>query len=181
MRLVNLAPGVWSVQELLRLPGGLGFPTGAGLFQLGDGSLMLVSPTPHLGEVAGEIAGLGPVSAIVEPSALHHLGLAAARAAFPGARAFGPPGLAPKIRGQAPVEPLRDAPGVPWAGTIELVPVEGMPRVEETALFHHPSGTLWLTDMAFNVRTADHLASGSSYVSTGRSAASAPRGSRARR
>ena len=26
-----------------------------------------------------------------------------------------------------------------------------------TALFHRPSGTLWVTDLVFNVRTSDHL------------------------
>ena len=38
-----------------------------------------------------------------------------------------------------------------------MVPVEGMPRLEESAFFHWPSGTLWLTDMAFNIRTSEHL------------------------
>jgi hypothetical protein len=63
----------------------------------------------------------------------------------------------PCPRGQPPVEPLPDGPGAPWAGTVETVPVEGMPRIEETAFFRRPSGTLWLTDMAFNIRTSEHL------------------------
>lgn len=157
MALVNLCPGVWYLDERLRLPGGLRFPTRGALFTLADGSLMLVSPPPRIGDVARDVAALGSVSAIIEPSVEHHLGLAAARAAFPGARAFGPPGLGRKIRGQPPVEPLPDGPGAPWAGTVETVPVEGMPRLEETAFFHRPSGTLWLTDMAFNIRTSEHL------------------------
>jgi hypothetical protein len=81
------------------------------------------------------------------------------RAAFPEAPAFGLPGLGRKIRGQPHVEPLPDGPKAPWAGTVEMVPVEGMPRLEETAFFHRPSGTLWLTDMAFNIRTNEHLPS----------------------
>ena len=95
--------------------------------------------------LAAEISARGPVSAIVEPNALHHLGLAAARAAFPGARTFGPRGLARKISGQPLPEPLVDAPGVPWWGAVE------------TVLFHRPSRTLWVMDLAFNVRTSDHL------------------------
>jgi len=157
MALVNLCPGVWYLDEILRLPGGLRFPTRGALFTLADGSLMLISPPPRIGEVARDVAALGPVSAIVEPSALHHAGLAPARAAFPGARTSGPPGLERKIRGQRPVEPLADVAGAPWAGVVDLVPIEGMPRIEETALFHRPSGTLWITDLAFNIQTSEHL------------------------
>lgn len=157
MSLVNLCPGVWFLDEILRLPGGFRFPTRGALFALQDGSLMLISPPPRIGEVARAVAALGPVSAIVEPCANHHVGLAPARAAFPGARTFGPPGLARKLRGQPPVEPLPDGAAAPWAGTVETIPVEGMPRLEETAFFHRPSGTLWLTDVAFNIRTSEHL------------------------
>jgi membrane protein implicated in regulation of membrane protease activity len=156
MTLVNLAPGVWTSAEIVRLPA-IRFPVRVGVFRLGDGSLMLVSPTPRIGELAAEISALGPVSAIVEPNALHHLGLAAARAAFPAARSFGPPGLAGKISGQPLPEPLVDGPGVPWSGAVDLVAVEGMPHTEETVLFHRSSRTLWVTDLAFNVRTSDHL------------------------
>jgi len=156
MSLVNLGPGVWTVSEILPLPG-IRFPVRSGFFRLGDGSLMLVSPTPRIGAVAAEISALGPVSAIVAPNLLHHLGLAAARAAFPSARTFGPPGLVRKLRGQTQPEPLVDAPGVPWLGVIDLVRVEGIPRCDETVLFHRPSRTLWLTDLVFNVLTSDHL------------------------
>ncbi len=156
MTLVNLAPGVWTSAEILRLPG-IRFPVRVGVLRLGDGSLMLVSPTPRIGELAAEISALGPVSAIVEPNALHHLGLAAARAAFPAARSFGSPRLAAKISCQPLPEPLVDGPRMPWSGSVELVPVEGMPRREETVLFHRSSRTLWVTDLAFNVRTSDHL------------------------
>ena len=156
MSLVNLATGVWTSADILRLPG-IRFPVRTGVFRLGDGSLMLVSPTPSIGAVAAEISALGSVSAIVEPNLLHHLGLTAARAAFPGARVFGPPGLARKVAGQPAPEPLVDGPRVPWSGAVELVPVEGMLGCDETALFHRPSATLWVTDLAFNVRTSDHL------------------------
>ena len=118
MALVNLAPGVWTSAEILRLAG-IRFPVRVGVFRLGNGSLMLISPPPRVGELAAEISAVGPVSAIVEPNALHHLGLAAARAAFPGARTFGPRGLARKISGQPLPEPLVDAPGVPWSGAVE--------------------------------------------------------------
>src|SRR5262245_44398707 len=156
MALVNVAPGVWTLAESLRLAGNR-FPVRTGLFRLGDGSLMVVSPTPHLPGAAREISALGPVSAIVEPNTLHHLGLPGARAAFPAARAFGPPGLGKKIAGQPPVEPLADAPGVPWAGAVELISVEGMPRLEETVLFHRASRPLWVTDLVFNVQSSEHL------------------------
>jgi len=39
----------------------------------------------------------------------------------------------------------------------EAVPIEGMPRLQETVLFHRPSATLWLTDVAFHIRTSEHL------------------------
>ncbi len=88
---------------------------------------MLISPPRCIGEVARDVAVLGPVSAIIEPSLEHHLGLAAARAAFPEARAFGPPRLERKIRGQRPVEPSPtwpERPGRPGCSRRTAIPVE---------------------------------------------------------
>lgn len=155
MEPVNLAPGLWVLDDILRLPG-LRFPVRSAIFQLQSGNLLVLSPLPHIGEVAAAITSLGRVTAIVAPSALHHLGLPAARLAFPGARVFGPTALKSKLRGQPLPEPLVDAAENPWTGAMELVPVEGMPRLAETAFFHPSSGTLWLTDLCFNIRHSDH-------------------------
>jgi hypothetical protein len=155
MEPVNLAPGLWVLDDILRLPG-LRFPVRSAIFQLQSGNLLVLSPLPRIGEVAAAITSLGRVTAIVAPSALHHLGLPAARLAFPGARVFGPTALKSKLRGQPLPEPLVDAAENPWTGAMELVPVEGMPRLAETAFFHPSSGTLWLTDLCFNIRHSDH-------------------------
>jgi hypothetical protein len=155
MEPVNLAPGLWVLDDILRLPG-LRFPVRSAIFQLQSGSLLVLSPLPRIGEAAAAVSALGPVAAVVATSALHHLGLRAARLAFPGARVFGPPALKSKLRGQPMPEALVDAAENPWTGTMELIPIEGMPRLAETAFFHRSSGTLWLTDLCFNIRRSDH-------------------------
>jgi len=155
MEPVNVAPGLWVLDDILRLPG-LRFPVRSGIFQLQSGNLLILSPLPRIDEAAAAINVLGRVTAIVAPSALHHLGLPAARLAFPRARVFGPTALKAKLHGQPMPEPLVDAAENPWTGTMELVPIEGMPQLSETAFFHRSSGTLWLTDLCFNIRRSDH-------------------------
>ena len=38
-----------------------------------------------------------------------------------------------------------------WQGSIEIIPIQGLPKLSEYAIIHKPSRTLILTDLVFNV------------------------------
>ena len=102
---------------------------------LGD-RLTCLEPTVPLAE-------LRPRGEPLRPRAVH------------AAKLVGRPGLAKK-RAELSIEPLAERPPELWRGVLEHRVVEGMPKLDELAFFHAPSRTLILTDMAFNVRSAEH-------------------------
>ena len=155
MQLRPLADDLWHAERPLNLGGGLRLQTRTTVVRLPSGELVVISPLPRLEELQDALRGLGPVAALVAPNLMHHLGLVGMARAFPAARVFGRPGLAKK-RAELSIEPLAERPPELWRGVLEHRVVEGMPKLDELAFFHAPSRTLILTDMAFNVRSAEH-------------------------
>ena len=90
--------------------------------------------------------------AIVLPNKLHHLYAREALAAWPDALSYGAPGLAAKVKGLRIDHELEDEPPAAWQGVIDLHLFRAAPSMNEAVLFHRPSGTLLLTDLAFNLR-----------------------------
>jgi hypothetical protein len=149
--------GLWSVEDSLRLPGGITLPVRTVVVGLPGGGTVLLSPLPRLAQVREALDGLGPVRALVAPNLLHHLGLPAAQALYPQARVFRRPGLDAKRPDVRFTDLLGEAPPALWAGVLEQVEVHGMPRVQEVAFVHRLSRTLLLTDLCFNVHSAPDL------------------------
>ena len=142
-----LAPGVWHVEGRLRLSPGIHFPVRSTLVDTGEG-LALVSPLGFDDETAARIDALGAVTFLVAPNLFHHLFLEAATARWPEAKVLAPPGLRSKRPGLTIDGDPSSLPGV------EVHRVAGMPKLEEHALFHRPSGTLVVTDLVFNMHRA---------------------------
>lgn len=98
-----------------------------------------------------QLTDAGEVEALVVPTAFHNTGIAESCEAFPGARAY----LTRGVRRRAlPADRChRLSEGLPpeWAGEIEPLPIDGMPRVNEVALLHPASGTLIVSDLCFNL------------------------------
>lgn len=115
----------------------------------GRGELLVHAPGPMDEEDVRAIRALGDVVAIVAPNNLHHLFLGAAKNAFAEATVYAPRSLSEKVRGLPVDAPLE---GSPWAGVFEAIPIEGVPKMGETAFIHAPSKTLVATDLAFNLR-----------------------------
>lgn len=151
MPLVSHAPGVWSISHALTVGGLLPMGTRTTVLRLGGGGLLVHAPGRLSADDVAAIGALGPVEAIVAPNREHHLFFGAARAAFPQARGFAVPGVQARVR--APVDGAFGA-GVagPWEDGLVAIDVEGMPRMEETLLFHPASGTLVTCDLSFNIR-----------------------------
>ncbi len=135
-----LADGVWQVEgPSLNMIGGVMIPSRSTVLRLANGSLLAYSPIAVM-EVAGEVAH------VVAPNRLHHRFVDAARARWPGAAYHDH------------TCPADDA--------LESVHVDGVPKIDETVVFHRPSGTLVCADFVFHM-TAENLRTRLAFALTG--------------
>jgi len=146
---IAVAPDLWSIDRRYRLPGGLRLPTRATVIRLSSGGLLVVSPPPVEAGGLEQLDALGAVEEVLVPNSFHYLGAAAFSARYPRAALRLAPGLHARVAGLRGDE-LGETPAS-WGCLVEplvLGPVRG---IAEVALFHRPSATLILTDVAFNM------------------------------
>jgi hypothetical protein len=150
MELQARAPEVWTVDVPLTIAGAeLG--TRMTVVRLGDGGLVLIAPCPIDEALAGELAGLGPVRALIAPNAFHHFYFVAAAKRYPEAACFVAEGVKEKLS-EAPgrLQILSHEPEPLWKADLEQCRIEGAPLSNEVVFFHPTSKTLVLTDLCFN-------------------------------
>lgn len=154
MALRRFADGVWvasAPQKFMSWELG----TRMTVLRLSDGSLVVHSPIALDDSLKNSIVALGPVGHIVAPNLFHHLYTAAAIAAFPEAKLHGPAGLRkkrPDLRLDATLgEQLEPT----WRDDLEALEIQGT-MLEETVLWHKPSGTLVCADLVENFRGGAH-------------------------
>lgn len=120
------------------------------VIRLSTGQVLVHSAGPLREHNLAAIRDMGAVTWLMEGSRLHDTFALRLRAAFPEAQYLLPDEF-PLTREQlAPADSLRNLPAE-WADEIEIIPVEGMPRLAEHALLHRPSRILVLTDLVFNL------------------------------
>jgi len=157
-----IARDIWSLERRLLMPGGLGLPTRTTVIRLRSQGLLVVSPPPVEAGGMEHLDSLGQVAEALLPNSFHYLNAREFLARHPRALLR----IAPELRLRAPelpsAEELTDEAPESWRGSLEhliLGPVHGL---SEIALFHHPSATLILTDLAFHMirfeRRLDRLA-----------------------
>ena len=147
-----LGEGLWVLDRRLRHFGMGLLPSRSTIVRLGNGKLVVVSPPALLdAETAAAIDALGSVDAAVLPNPFHYVYAEEFSERYPAARALAVPGLAERVPELGAVETLGPDPPVEWAGEldVELIGPEGGPY--EAMLFHFATGTLILTDVAFNM------------------------------
>ncbi|MGZ3298123.1 MAG: hypothetical protein ACXU8U_00850 [Asticcacaulis sp.] len=113
--------------------------------------LVLHSPVALSARHIEEIRAIGPVHAIVAPNLYHHFYLRDGIAAFPDARVLVPQGLAEKIGPIPGATVMRPGLDLALEG-VESYSFTGH-WLNETVLFHRPSGTLITADMVYNYRS----------------------------
>lgn len=128
--------------------------------RLRDGSLWVHSPAAHTPELAAALAVFGSVGHVVAPNCNHDTFLEGWFAAYPQAKFYGAPGLAALRPELKFTDVLETSVPADWAGTIDLLPVRGMPELNEIVFLHRASRTLIVADLAFN------LGSGTSMINT---------------
>jgi glyoxylase-like metal-dependent hydrolase (beta-lactamase superfamily II) len=160
MPLTAVAPGLWSYVHRQRLPGGAVMQARMNVVRLDDSALLVHSPTALDDGLAAEIAALGTVSYVVAPNCYHHLHVAPFKERFPGAKLFGPPGLAAKRPDLALAGTLDDGAAAPWAGVLDQIALGGAPKLNEVVFLHRASRSLLVTDLLFNMTAPDNWMTG---------------------
>ncbi len=133
------------------MPGGANLPTRATIVVLPSRGLLLVSPPPVEAGGLEALDALGVVEQVLVPNTFHYLNAHAVVVRYPTAVFLASPGLFARVPGLPPGQELTERAPDAWAGAVEhaiLGPTRG---VSEVALFHRESGTLILTDLAFNL------------------------------
>lgn len=145
-----ITPQLFGVRSRIRVAPGLWFPLRCTVVRLVDGGLVLHSPVAFTVEQRAAIDALGPVRALIAPSALHHLHLPAAAAAWPDAEVWVAPGVPQKHPELGGLRVLGERTPF-FEGELTPLPIDGMPSVQERVFLHGASRTLLVTDLLFNL------------------------------
>lgn len=124
------------------------------VLRLEDGSLLLHSPAPLTDELVEQLRSLGPMRWLVVPNCFHHLGTPPAATQFPEARVVGPASALGRNKA------LRLHDDIAQLGQLvpelETLPLEGVPFLDETVLYHRPTQTLLGADLVLRPTERDH-------------------------
>lgn len=124
------------------------------ILRLDDGGLLVHSPAPPTDALAHELQTLGPVRWLVVPNCFHHLGTPAAKARFPEAKVVGPASALsknPALRIDVDIAQLGAQ-----LPELEVLPLAGVPFLDETVLHHRPTRTLLGADLVLCAHAQDH-------------------------
>jgi hypothetical protein len=150
-----LAEGLWIVDSGPVEPMGLKLPVRMTVVRLGNGDLLLHSPTRYTPELAEALGALGPVRHLVAPTIAHWTFLAEWQLACPGAITWGVPALRNRAQvrrsGVRIDRDLSDAAPPAWADEIEQGLVTGGGGFQEAWFLHQASRTLLLADLIENL------------------------------
>lgn len=149
MTLRALADDIWVADHPLRFCG-CEIGSRMTVVRLTGGRLFLHSPVRHSAELQREVEALGPPAFIVAPNRMHHLAVGDWCHAFPAAQLYVAPGLDEKRPDLVGARVLEDDAPEEWREEIDQIAVAGFPIANEVDFFHRASGTLILTDIAFN-------------------------------
>jgi Domain of unknown function (DUF4336) len=144
--LKEIAENIWSVCHQFKV-NGMRVSSRMIVIALPDGSLFLHSPVPISASLKEDLMGKGEVRWIIAPNKMHHLFLEQCQASYPTAKIFAAPGLQLKRPHLSNLYELDETNLKNWAPTLEGKLFQGLPSVNETVWFHHPSQTLIMTDV----------------------------------
>lgn len=152
--LLEVVPGrIWASERPVWFSG-VRLRARTSVIRLDDGALLVHSPTPPSESWREQVAALGEVRWLVVPNCFHHLGAPAAAAAFPTATVVAPTSVAtknPALRINLEIRDLASA--VP---ELAVIPLDGVPFLDETLLYHRPTQTLFGADVALRADANDH-------------------------
>ena len=155
MKLVEVCSDIWAATQPLKFFG-LEVGSRMTLVRLPSGDLVIISPIELKDSDRDQIEDLGSVRYIIAPNRFHHMSVESISNIFPDAEIIGVPGLQekqPHIRFSQFLEHDGDFESVlhylPVQGFATLIP-PSIQEANEVVFWHQPSGTLIMTDTAFN-------------------------------
>jgi hypothetical protein len=123
------------------------------IIRYASNDLMIISPVRFSDQDVTDIQRLGKVRYLLAPNALHHLYIKTAQAQFPDSKIGGPIEVESK---RADIDfdvVLNEESMLTWEPTVSLIRIKATkPLYGEMVFFHHPSRTLVVTDLMFNVQ-----------------------------
>jgi len=138
---------IWVAETKFKLFGA-DFGNRMTVIRLSSGKLLLHSPVKMSDGLLGSVRALGKVEFIVTPNNFHGLFVEEWRREFPEAKYF----TAKEVKENENMSlPLSTLSREVLESDIEIIKIEGAPKVNEYAFIHKDSNTLILTDMAFNI------------------------------
>lgn len=138
---------IWVVETELKLFGAE-FGNRMTVIRLSEGKLLLHSPVKISESLLGSVRELGEVGFIVTPNNFHGLFVEEWRKAFPQAKYFTAKEEKKTENLSFPLNSLRSE---ILGSSVEIIKIEGAPKVNEYVFIHTESNTLILTDLAFNI------------------------------
>lgn len=141
-----LAENLWLLPYPLRMLGA-DLRRNVAVIRLRSGDLVIHSTGPFTPEDAAAVRALGHPAWMLDVMLRHDTFAKDGLAAFPGIAYLGPDGYEKVVH--RPVQPLLPAPAA-WGDELQVVRLEGVPSMEEHAVFHAPSRTLIVADLLFN-------------------------------
>lgn len=142
----HLAENLWQLQFPLKLLGA-NMQRHVTIIRLRSGEVVVHSTAPFTPPDVAAISALGRVGWVMDTMLRHETFAKEGRAAFPAAVFLGPAGFS-KAAG-FPVQPLLPAPPE-WGEELQVARLDGLPSMEEHAVFHAPTRTLIVADLLFN-------------------------------
>lgn len=146
--LKEFGPNIWIAEgPTVTAAAEFHYPTRMAIMRLGNGELVLWSPTALSDALRAAIETLGPVRFLVPPNSLHHTFLGDWQKAYPDATVYAPPGLRER-RGDIRFDAdFGDDPIAAWAGQIDHAIMRGNRITTEVVFFHRESRTAVFTDL----------------------------------
>ncbi|HEX7861925.1 MAG TPA: DUF4336 domain-containing protein [Verrucomicrobiae bacterium] len=150
--LKQVVENVWEANAPLKLPG-LRMDHRLTVLRLHNGELVVHSPIEFSAPLHKALLEVGRPKWFIAPSRFHDMFWPNWFRAFPNARFVAAPG----VREDHPDLPFTDvlAGGANyWEDELVLLPIGGMPKINEVALLHPASRSLLIADLIFNLDAA---------------------------
>ncbi len=144
--MTNLSENLWLLRYPLKMLGA-DLHRNVTVMRLKSGELVIHSTGPFELDDVAHINSLGRPGWMLDTMLRHDTFAKRGKESFPDAVYLAPEGFS-KLAGVA-TGPLLPAPPE-WGDEIEVKRVEGVPGMEEHAVFHRPSRTLIVADLLFN-------------------------------
>ena len=143
----KLAENIFVLRFPLRLFG-MEIGRNVTVIRLRHDRLVIHSTAPFDGSDVRQIGQLGTPAWLVDATCFHDTYAQAGREAFPNVPYLAPPDF-PKTAG-VPADRLIPAPAE-WEGELQVLALDGIPRIREHVFFHVASRTLIVGDVLFNL------------------------------